>query len=67
MSIRQTFCKYYQHIIRDRHALEKIRQYTIDNSHVWQIDQLHLNNPSKWEARSACASALRAIARHEKT
>ena len=38
----------HEHIIRDRRALGKIQQYVINNSHVWQTDQLHPNNPSKW-------------------
>ncbi len=39
---------YYEHIIRDRDALEKIRQYVINNPNSWETDQLHHQNPSKW-------------------
>jgi putative transposase len=39
---------YYEHIIRDRDAMNKIRQYIINNPVSWKIDQLHPNNPSKW-------------------
>ena len=38
----------HEHIIRDRDALEKIRQYVINNPLSWQTDQLYPNNPSKW-------------------
>ncbi|MBW4532690.1 MAG: transposase [Pleurocapsa minor HA4230-MV1] len=39
---------YYEHIIRDRDAMDKIRQYIINNPVSWEIDQLHPDNPSKW-------------------
>jgi putative transposase len=39
---------YYEHIIRDRDAMNKIRQYIINNPVSWSIDQLHPDNPSKW-------------------
>jgi putative transposase len=39
---------YYEHIIRDRDAMDKIRQYIINNPVSWKIDQLHPNSPSKW-------------------
>ena len=39
---------YYEHIIRNQEAMNKIRQYIINNPLSWSIDQLHPNNPSKW-------------------
>ena len=39
---------YYEHIIRNPDAMDKIRQYIINNPVSWSIDQLHPNNPSKW-------------------
>ena len=39
---------YYEHIIRNEDAMDKIRQYIINNPVSWSIDQLHPNNPSKW-------------------
>jgi len=39
---------YYEHIIRNQDAMDKIRQYIIDNPVSWGIDQLHPDNPSKW-------------------
>ncbi len=39
---------YYEHIIRDRDAMDQIRQYIINNPVSWKIDQLHPDNPSKW-------------------
>ena len=39
---------YYEHIIRNETALNKIRQYIINNPLSWEIDQLHPHNPSKW-------------------
>ena len=39
---------YYEHIIRNPDAMNKIRQYIIDNPVSWEIDQLHPNNPSKY-------------------
>jgi putative transposase len=39
---------YYEHIIRNETALEKIREYIADNPRRWMADQLHPNNPSKW-------------------
>nr|WP_039742815.1 transposase [Hassalia byssoidea] len=39
---------YYEHIIRKEEALQKIREYIINNYLSWEQDQLHPNNPSKW-------------------
>ena len=39
---------YYEHIIRNQDAMNKIRQYIINNPVSWQIDQLHPDHPSKW-------------------
>ena len=39
---------YYEHIIRNSDAMDKIRQYISNNPLSWQIDQLHPHNPSKW-------------------
>ena len=39
---------YYEHIIRDRQLLQKIRQYIANNPLFWEIDQLHPDCPSKW-------------------
>ena len=39
---------YYEHIIRNQEAMDKIRQYIINNPLSWSIDQLHPDNPSKW-------------------
>jgi putative transposase len=39
---------YYEHIIRDRDAMDKICRYIINNPMSWSIDQLHPDNPSKW-------------------
>ena len=39
---------YYEHIIRHEESLNKIRQYIINNPLLWNGDQLHPNNPSKW-------------------
>jgi putative transposase len=39
---------YYDNIIRNELALEKIRQYIHNNPISWEIDQLHPNIPSKW-------------------
>ena len=39
---------YYEHIIRNQDAMDKIRQYIINNPVSWEIDQLHPDNPSKW-------------------
>lgn len=33
---------------RDRDAMNKIRQYIINNPVSWGLDQLHPDNPSKW-------------------
>lgn len=38
---------YYECIIRDQSALERIRQYILSNPLHWKTDQLHPNNPSK--------------------
>jgi putative transposase len=39
---------YYEHIIRDEMEFRYIREYIRRNPLVWNIDQLHPNNPSKW-------------------
>jgi REP element-mobilizing transposase RayT len=39
---------YYEHIIRDRDAMDKIHQYIVNNPVSWERDQLHPDNPSKW-------------------
>lgn len=39
---------YYEHIIRNPDAMNKIRHYIVNNPISWSIDQLHPNNPSKW-------------------
>ena len=39
---------YYEHIIRNEESLNKIREYIVNNSLSWQLDQLNPNNPSKW-------------------
>ncbi len=39
---------YYEHIIRNQDAMDKIRQYIINNPVSWEIDQLHPDNSSKW-------------------
>ena len=39
---------YYEHIIRDRDALQNIRQYIANNLSHWEQDRLHPNNSSKW-------------------
>ena len=39
---------YYEHIIRNEEALNKIREYIMNNPLSWQNDQLHPHNPSKW-------------------
>ncbi|MFN6517217.1 MAG: transposase [Nostoc sp. CreGUA01] len=39
---------YYEHIIRNDEALQKIREYIFNNPLSWEQDQLHPNNPSKW-------------------
>ena len=39
---------YYEHIIRNEQAMDKIRQYIINNLISWVEDQLHPDNPSKW-------------------
>jgi REP element-mobilizing transposase RayT len=39
---------YYDRIIRNEDALNKIRQYIINNPVSWEIDRLHPDNPSKW-------------------
>ena len=39
---------YYEHIIRNEQSLNKIREYIVNNPLLWQNDQLHPNNPSKW-------------------
>ena len=39
---------YYEHIIRNQNAMDKIRQYIVNNPLSWDLDQLHPHNPSKW-------------------
>jgi len=39
---------YYEHIIRNQEAMDKIRRYIVNNPLSWSIDQLHPDNPSKW-------------------
>ena len=39
---------YYEHIIRNQDAMNKIRQYIVNNPISWDLDQLHPDNPSKW-------------------
>ena len=39
---------YYEHIIRNQSALNKIREYISHNPVSWENDRLHPNNPSKW-------------------
>jgi len=39
---------YYEHIIRNQDAMDKIRRYIVNNPLSWSIDQLHPDNPSKW-------------------
>jgi hypothetical protein len=39
---------YYEHIIRDKTALDNIRRYIQTNPQSWDADQLHPDNPSKW-------------------
>ena len=39
---------YYEHIIRNQDAMDKIRHYIVNNPISWSIDQLHPDNPSKW-------------------
>jgi len=39
---------YYDHIIRNAMSYGQIKQYIRHNPLLWQTDQLHPNNPSKW-------------------
>ena len=39
---------YYEHIIRNQDAMDKIRHYIVSNPMSWSIDRLHPDNPSKW-------------------
>jgi putative transposase len=39
---------YYEHVVRDQAALDRIRAYIISNPSRWEPDQLHPNNPSRW-------------------
>lgn len=39
---------YYEHIIRNEDAKDKIRQYIMNNPLSWENDQLHPQNLSKW-------------------
>ena len=39
---------YYEHIIRNPDAMDKIRQYIVNNPVSWEIDRLNPINPSKW-------------------
>jgi putative transposase len=38
---------YYDHIIRNERSLQQIREYIATNPAMWQLDQLHPDNPSK--------------------
>ena len=39
---------YYEHIVRDEHGCDRIRNYILQNPALWDKDQLHPENPSKW-------------------
>ncbi|MEM1293458.1 MAG: transposase [Cyanobacteria bacterium P01_H01_bin.162] len=39
---------YYEHIIRNDIALDRIRRYVQNNPASWQADQLHPDLPSQW-------------------
>ena len=39
---------YYEYIIRNQEAMDKICHYIVNNPISWSIDQLHPDNPSKW-------------------
>jgi REP element-mobilizing transposase RayT len=39
---------YYEHVIRNRAELERIREYIANNPLKWELDQLHPDVPSKW-------------------
>ena len=39
---------YYEHIIRNPDAMDKICYYIVNNPLSWSVDQLHPDNPSKW-------------------
>lgn len=39
---------YYEHIIRSQDALNRIREYIINNPNSWETDQLNPQNSSKW-------------------
>jgi len=39
---------YYENIIRNEASLHRIRQYIYNNPLLWQQDQLHPDNPSRW-------------------
>jgi REP element-mobilizing transposase RayT len=39
---------YYEHIIRNQNAMDKIHEYIVNNPLSWHLDQLHPDNPSKW-------------------
>jgi putative transposase len=39
---------YYEHIIRNQDAMDKIREYIVNNPLSWHLDQLYPDNPSKW-------------------
>jgi REP-associated tyrosine transposase len=39
---------YYDHIIRNERSVQQIREYIATNPAMWQLDQLHPDNPSKW-------------------
>jgi len=46
---------YYEHIIRNKNELDKIRQYIIDNPFKWNIDE---NNPVNIPKRSFSCPAI---------
>jgi putative transposase len=39
---------YYEHVIRNDQTLAKIRDYIVHNPQLWEKDQLHPDNPSRW-------------------
>ncbi|MBI5102572.1 MAG: transposase [Nitrospirae bacterium] len=44
---------YYEHVIRDKDELERIRQYVIDNPFQWEMDENHpLNKYAEHRAES---------------
>jgi putative transposase len=39
---------YYEHIIRNQDAMDKIGEHIVNNPLSWDLDQLHPDHPSKW-------------------